>query len=108
MDLLSGTFQHLSSDMTKPTSTQSDQSLAVRLLSSYWADAQVGPSLRWAQSFCWFCHVMAHMSLVWLTGLMVIEFLLNKNIKHIQIIIDVTNLVLGIRLKISIAVTVSM
>ena len=27
---------------------------------SDWADAQADLSLRWAHSFCWFCHVAAH------------------------------------------------
>ena len=27
-------------------------------------DAQADPSLRWAQSHCWFCHVVAQMSLI--------------------------------------------
>ena len=28
---------------------------------SDWADAQADLSLRWEHSFCWFCHVVAHM-----------------------------------------------
>ena len=32
---------------------------AQRRLWSDWMDAQADPSLRWAQSLCWFCHVTA-------------------------------------------------
>ena len=36
---------------------------AQRRLWSDWADAQADLSLRWAHSFCWFCHVVAHFNL---------------------------------------------
>ena len=35
---------------------------AQRRLWSDWADAQADLGLRWAQSFCWFCHEAAHMA----------------------------------------------
>ena len=38
---------------------------ALRRLSSDWADAQADLSLRWAQSFCWFCHEVAQICFVW-------------------------------------------
>ena len=35
---------------------------AQRRLRSDWANAQADLSLRWAQSFCWFCREVAHIS----------------------------------------------
>ena len=40
--------------LSYPLSTQ-------QKLWSDWVDAQVDPSLRWAQLFCWFCHEAAHL-----------------------------------------------
>ena len=43
--------------LSYPSSTQ-------RRLWSDWADAQVDLSLLGAQSFCWFCHEVAHMKII--------------------------------------------
>ena len=40
--------------LSYPLSTQ-------RRLWLEWVDANADPSLRWAQSFCWFCHEAAHL-----------------------------------------------
>ena len=37
---------------------------AQRRLWSDWVDAQADLSLHWAQSFCWFCHKVAHMLII--------------------------------------------
>ena len=44
--------------LSYPLSTQ-------QRLWSDWADAMADPSLRWVQSFCWFCHEMAHNPTLW-------------------------------------------